>query len=556
MTQSTKPLTPGERNRLERFLLPLPHEISVEEVAVVAPEDVSVKTDVRTGNVVENGVERWERFFKEKTGVSPRGKGFVVRFGILDENGEVAGRRVHSAGRLNALPNNDQAYVIEPDGETGLIVAGLHENGVLHGIATLCQILETCPAGNTLSIPLVSVVDWPDLAERGFWHMPLNHLPWLTSMKINHFHCTTYFTVAPDGTPVPAMTTNIKDKATSTGWASPFETARRHAANVVPGIGHLDFWKAVCSGFADRFPELIGKGERARAGMFERTGARALCASNPKLVDVLASLMETIASWGVPEVCVWASEYPGAQCECARCIEEGQFQAEVRSILTAWGRARARNPALKLRIFFGAGGFAVGEKWFPDYPPKAVDEILARLPDGVRLEVSNGIPEETLAAFSARGGWVSRYYVAVLSFWNRFAAGDIQKRMQLFHAKRYHGACQYFQQYYWDDIRGALDFQLCAVAEYAWNVNGRSPIEFAEAWATRRGFDHPAQFGQWVYTMTERGVAKDIMEKFLNANPQVKQTLDQSYRFAGDNGSESKRLIGSGPKETGTGKEG
>jgi hypothetical protein len=369
--------------------------------------------------------------------------------------------------------------------------------------------------------------------------MPLNQLPWLASMKINRFHCTTYFGVTPDGTPVPTMRTNIRDTTASAKWSSPFETARAHAAQVIPGIGHLDFWEADCPGFADRYPELIGKGERAKAGGFRRTGARALCASNPKLADILASLMGSIASWGVPEVCVWVSEYPGAQCECANCLKEGQFQAEVRSILTAWRRTRERVTDLKLRIFFGAGGFAPGKKWYPDYPAEAVEKILAGLPEDVRLEVSNGVPEEALVEYAAQGGWVGRYYVAVLSFWNRFAAGDIQKRMQHFLSKRYRGAYQYFQDYYWNDVRGALDFQLCAVAEYAWNAHGRSPIEFAEAWATRRGCCHPEQFGQWVFTMTERGVAKDIMEKFLSANPDVKEELDKCYRFEEQNGSES-----------------
>ena len=532
-TGNVTTLTSAEKRRLERSLLPLPHEFAVEERIVLAPKDVGVRTNRNPGSVIENGVGRLQRLFKDRTGISPEGNGFVIRVGVLDENGEVAGKAINNAGRLKQLPNRDQAYLIERHGVTELIVAGLHDNGVFHGITTLCQLLEATPPGRGVSIPLVSLVDWPDFSERGFWHMPLNHVPWLATMKMNHFHCTTHFEARSGGKLVPAMTTNIRDPEASAKWAVPFETARVHAAKVVPGIGHLDFWEPNCPGLADHYPELIGKGERAKAGLFAQTGARTPCASNPKLTDVLASLMASIASWGVSEVCAWASEYPGGQCECAKCVEEGQFQAEVRSILTAWRRTREEFPDLKLRIFFGAGGFAPGEKWFPNYPAGAADEIIASLPDEVRLGVSNGFDERTLSEFAARGGWVSRYYVAVLSFWNRFAAGDIQQRMQFFHSKGYRGVSQYFQDYYWDDVRGALDFQLCALAEYSWNTTGRSPVEFAEAWAARRGYDHPEAFGQWVTMMTERGVAKDIMEEFLTANPSAKETLEERYRFVG-----------------------
>ena len=40
-----------------------------------------------------------------------------------------------------------------------------------------------------------------------------------------------------------------------------------------------------------------------------------------------------------------------------------------------------------------------------------------------------------------------------------------------------------------------------ALAEYAWNLNGRSEKEFAIAWATREGYREPEKVGEWAELM-------------------------------------------------------
>ena len=140
--------------------------------------------------------------------------------------------------------------------------------------------------------------------------------------------------------------------------------------------------------------------------------------------------MATFASRGASEIYVWTSEYPGGQCECDRCMKEGQFQAETRSAVAAWRHVRRTHPDLKLLLFFGAGGFTPGDKWFPDYPPRAIDEILAMLPKEVRMCVSMGIRDDVLEDFSARGGLVTRCFIVSLSVWDYFACANIRDRMQ------------------------------------------------------------------------------------------------------------------------------
>jgi hypothetical protein len=45
-------------------------------------------------------------------------------------------------------------------------------------------------------------------------------------------------------------------------------------------------------------------------------------------------------------------------------------------------------------------------------------------------------------------------------------------------------------------------FPLSALAEWSWNVNGRTPRQFAEAWARCAGYLQPVRFADWVEAMT------------------------------------------------------
>ena len=512
----------SETEEMKRHLLPLPHEISVEHKVVLPPGDIGIKLRNNAGNAERHAIAQLRRLFKEKADVEATGDKFEILAGIIDSDGTLDGIKPEHVERLKKVPNNEQAYLIQPVEENRLILGALNEKGVFHGVRTLCQLIEADISQEAVSIPLVSVLDWPDFDDRGFWHMPLKEIPWLASMKINQFHCTTYFKVVSDNKLEPQMATYIQnDSAAEKQWSMPFVKARSHGVEVVPGIIHMDFWERRCAGFASTYPEMVGKGERAKGGFFETKGFRLPCASNPRLVETLTEIMTTIASWGASDVYVWMSEYPG-QCECEKCMKEGQFQAEARSAVTAWRNARKKYPDLKLRIFFGAGGYTPGDKWVPDYPERAVDEILATMPKEVRMCVSTGIRDDVLEDYAVQGGLVTRCFIVSLSFWDYFSCEKIRNRMQRLHAKQVHGVSQYFEGWV-EDVKGTLDLQLSALAEYSWNTNGRSIKEFAASWATRHGYKHPLEFGEWLLVMSRMVGESSSMDKFIWSGSWLKE---------------------------------
>ena len=85
---------------------------------------------------------------------------FNLRLTVLPDDSE-----------LLALPNADQAYRIRPV-ENGLELAGTTGVGVLYAARTLAQLVRVGIADQgpaEVEMPLATILDWPDLAERGEW---------------------------------------------------------------------------------------------------------------------------------------------------------------------------------------------------------------------------------------------------------------------------------------------------------------------------------------------------------------------------------------------------
>jgi hypothetical protein len=486
-----------------RELLPLPQEISVRQVQRLQPGAVTIRGRAGAAGLERSAAAAVVELFRSKTGMPPTGAGFEIVIGLLDAANRLDGIDVPQAARLHAVPNRDQAYVVQPVGTDRLVVAALADRGLYYGTRTLSQWLESHLSPDLAEIPLASVVDWPDLEERGFWHMPVSLVPWLASMKMNRFFVIHHFAVDSAGIR-PFATYNEIDEDLRKDWTPPYERARSYAAEVVPGPTHMDFWEARCPGYKEAFPRLIGQGEAAKDPFtFGRSfNQRVPCASHPDMVKILTAVLTELAAQKAAEVMVWMSEFPTAGCECEVCRKEGQFRAEARVTLAAWQEAKKTYPDLRVSLFFGRGGFLPP----PDrrYPDAEIRDIVAALPAGVALRASMGCdgPDgRLLAEFAANGARIARCNIVALS--SAFRSEDIRSRLAGIVAEKYIGAWQFTPGGYADSgsCRRLYNFRICALAEYAWNTDGRNAREFAEAWAGRQGFGDPAGFLAWIDAM-------------------------------------------------------
>lgn len=488
-----------------RELLPLPHELSIAQVQKLAPSRIGVCGRPNAAGLEQIAVSNVISLFRTKTGANPDGREFEILIGLVDNAGKLLDIDV-TYNRLKSAPNSEQAYVIHPAGSNRLIVAALDARGLYYGTRTLSQWLERHLTPERAEIPLAEIVDWPDLEERGFWHMPASQIPWLASLKMNRFFLAIGFSV--DAAGVHPDAPDILARQFGPEWSSPFEHAREYAAELVRGTSHYDYWEKNKPGYVKFYPELPGKGEAAWNPASRAAGGqqRVPCASNPDLGEILTVVMTNLAAQKASEVMIWMSEYPAAHCECAACVQTGQYVAEVKAALAAWEAAKKSYPRLQLSVFFGRGGLASSKHPLPPrYPDEEIKKIMAMLPPEVAMRPSMGCDGQDgrlLADFAARGRRISR--MNVVSLTSDYRSEHVRRRISQILADKYIGAWQFTPgagNGNPDEFYSQYRYQLCALAEYSWNASGRTANEFAEAWACRQGYADPAGFVGWIAAM-------------------------------------------------------
>jgi hypothetical protein len=484
-----------------RHLLPLPHEIAIEGVVECRPAQVGIRVAESAGELEIAAAAELRQLFAERGGAEPsENQEFTIFLGVVDSSdGRLDGVQV-DVERLRDLPNSSQAYAILPEGRKRLLLYALNGKGVSYAARTLYQLLEPVlsPQKLTVTIPLLCVLDWPDIEERGLWNFPdpVEWIPWMASLKLNYGKMTSTDLVAVQ-----------KD---APGAAS-IDSARQEAArlrgfNYIPYIVHLNFLHD--TGIFHVYPELAGKGDGALAGRYfahkEGNQHRAPCASQPLLVQLIAEWMDSIATQGGLEISCWLSERP-CQCECDTCLPVGQFVLETRAFLAAWRRARERHPELAIRIFSSTTTTQSDHRILAELPPEVKFERacatgMERVPHLPRDLLANPL----LDGCAAEGRWIASYDVP-LGVYGRVDTPEFKLPHHSAHRirdfvgqlirRRYSGA--YGMMAWATQGKQTCGFNICALAEWSWNLGGRNERDFALAWATREGYENPEAVADW-----------------------------------------------------------
>ena len=478
-------VTEAQRKEWLRRLIPLPHEIAIMHKLDLAASEVRVRFLEGAGKIEAHAAGQVAMALGVTATTQRSGDGFEILIGVCDAQGKLADTIVPDAGRLATLPNRQQAYVIRPVGESQLVLAALDEKGVYYASQTLRQLLEHGRRGDRITIPLVSVTDWPDIEERGLWgclEWATLDLPAMAAHKMNlaELH-ETQLKVLPDG------------RGTATFDVPNLDAARLSAMKIVPIITHFD--RMETTGLFEIIPELKGKPDPSHPSSGKVKAFP--CASQPKFVDVLADWLTDLANCkGVDKVCVWLSEHP-VQCGCESCQKSGQYVQEARAVVAAWKRVRQKKPSFGLRILLTQGSYSTNDKVIAEIP----ESVGITYYDGSRTYDSTRRPMiyPLLEQLAAKGRWLGCY--PQLTAWWRIVcpwSGPqfIKARMTEFAGKKLRCVCGYATPAY-----HLYDFNLTAAAEWSWNAEGRSEREFAAAWATQRGLGDPELVADWADTL-------------------------------------------------------
>ncbi len=403
--------------------------------------------------------------------------------------------------RLRALPNADQAYLIHPEQNPGpqarVYVVGNTTVGLLYGARTLAQLwrLQSAapPANTPRELPLAQILDWPDLAERGLWGDVERFTPWLAQWKINLIETRMRFDA--DGTPFSYFLTNA--------------AARQAAADgfhLAPFFGHPDKILSF-AGFL-RTPA----GRQAWPGVLAENEP-VLCFSSTNTIRLLAAWMDAafrqlrqIDPSVQPTVSMRTTETRNpTPCGCAQCRQRTVYENETAAFLEAFRQAQSNWPDAFLRINLSQGTFKYDDRIIAQVKKAGGGRVgLVFYNSGLTYRVKREpMLYPLLEQYAAAGNWLSAVPVLSPNWFTIFpwtGPSFVQSRLQECVDKHLQSITAYFVPSVW-----YYQFNAMALAEWGWNAGGRTPEEFARAYAAAAGIPDPELFAKWAVLAGEAG---------------------------------------------------
>ncbi|MDX9979747.1 MAG: glycoside hydrolase family 20 zincin-like fold domain-containing protein, partial [Lentisphaeria bacterium] len=242
-------VAPREQADWLRRVIPLPKEASIPAKLPVPAGEVKL-TLLDDSPAGRQALAQIREVFLRKAGSEGTGTQVELVLGLLDPAGKVAEWSVPDAARLAELPNADQAYVIRPLDNGRIVLAARTSAGLYYAALTYAQLLETAFRGDTVSLPLATVTDWPDLAERGLWGgSSVRDIEWMATRKMNVIEFHSPHSVEADGVAKATVSDAVLGRC------------RAHGVKASPIISHINHLGS--RGVYTAFPELRGQGKKA-----------------------------------------------------------------------------------------------------------------------------------------------------------------------------------------------------------------------------------------------------------------------------------------------------
>jgi len=452
-----------------RHLVPLPKSIKITGRETVPRGAVEVVPDF--GNDLLT-IQAAKELREATAGRSePAKEAFKIRMQIGGEESEL----------LSRLKNSDQAYRILPVGDGEIRLVALTPNGLYYAAKTLQQLVRARASKDSITMPIVEVVDWPDMAKRGLWGADnYECLKWLGDRKMNIMEQISGIGVDDQGKPFARVRPGRETLVTE---------GPLYGIEFAPVILHLE--QVGRLGVFEHFPHFKGKTEHPGA----------MCYSQPGVVDLIAEWMVQLAR--VPTVTTldcWLTENLHGQsgCQCDKCKDRKWQVLEIRAVLAAWKKAKQRlGRDFTLRITTSEATEPENLAVFAELPPEVQVTYYHSLftYNNRRMQIIPGYVAEE----ARKGRWmgVIPNLCSHTGYWEPYTGADfVHYRMNEFVEKGLSGLVGYVTpgvHYY--------EFNTEAAAEWSWNAKGRSPREFAVSYAVRRGLKDPEKFADWVETV-------------------------------------------------------
>lgn len=539
-------------------LIPLPKEITVDSSVKVRADRIEVEDFTPTEPRAETALWLLRTF---AAGGHPETAEVTFSLHLTGKSREVP---EEIAARLSGLPNAEQAYAIvsRKEGREILLIANDAE-GLLYAVRTMLHLVgyagkDANPAME-FEIPWASVVDWPDMKDRGSYcslgsfDSYEKDFNWIAKWKLNYVNRGVSTVIDNAYSPNDEMFKTYEPIVAN---------ASRYRRMVIDGayagvrlyieLPHIEQLAFCAHGplnarndpAMEKYLPVLARQDPEKE--FDPY-LSAFSMSNPATIDLLATWIEKIAeiTGGYNNrINIFLSE-GRTYChdDMRKSMEEKGFYdhyvTEFEAVMEAMRRVREKYPWLKYDIVLSQGC----------RPPDTRERIFKMVPEDVgviyydgNLTYTSGKDEiifpllEEFAQNGKRAGvlptithactavvpWTGLYYIKFRC--NEFVDKSLQTVMVFLQPDRYH-----------------CELELMALAEWSWNAKGRTPGEFAEAYATVTKIAEPEVFSRWALKVSNAGwlLADSSFLSSISRNPA--QGLNANQVF-GDNLYKSKDI--------------
>ncbi|MGC8862532.1 MAG: hypothetical protein ACP5R5_07125 [Armatimonadota bacterium] len=462
-----EPISQCEEIDWIRYTVPLPKSIHITGKALVSKGSVSVIAPPGQDLVVDQAVDELNWLLGGPCTGQPE---FTIRL-------ELGGPE---SAKLRTLKNSNQAYSIVPAGESELRLSALAPPGLYYAAKTLQQLAAARSTADRLFIPILSVTDWPDLEDRGLWGSDnFANIEWLADRKMNWMEqISDQFVDMKTGEPVARLKGDREPLITQ---------APQRAIKFVPVILHLE--QSSNKGPIQRYPQI--KGKSLHQGV--------MCYSQPKTVEIISEWIAQLASLPhVDEVDVWMSENLGGVkgCQCRLCAAKqvDPMVLEARAIVRAWRMAQSRlGRQIGLRLLTSEATEDFNTTIISELPP----EVKVIYYHSLKTYTCDKRPmmPDYLVEFAKHGRWIATCpnVSAIVGYVQPFESAQFVRYRA---AELVRNGAGGVLGYATPLIR-VCRYNVEALAEYTWNLNGRSTREFAFSWAVRNGIKDPEKFADF-----------------------------------------------------------
>ena len=456
-----------------RYMVPLPKSITITGKVEVPPSQVAIVFQGESGLLTEQTLKELQETIGTPD-VPAAAHAFTLNLQVGGAESEP----------LKELKNADQAYRIFAPGKSkqALHLVALSSHGLYYAAKTLQQLIAAKKTEPAVTMPILEVTDWPDMAVRGLWGTDnYLHLRWLADRKMNICEQISVVGIDENGKPFA----RIQDQR------DPLLTEAPHyGIDFTPVIPHLEKASQFSKLF-ESYPELKGKSEHPGV----------MCYSQPGVADIIAGWMADLVSLPhVTSLDCWMTEnlLGKTSCQCDQCKDQEWTVLEARAIVAAWKKAQQQlGRPFTLRVLTAQGTEYGNPQVFADLPPEVQRSYYHS------LLTYNAMKRPQLRHYlsleAAKGRWVG--VVPTLSA----ACGQcepftgaafVDYRMTEYVDKGMSGLIGYAtpRVHY-------CGFNVEAAAEWTWNNKGRSTREFAFSYAVRQGYQDPKKFAEWSETI-------------------------------------------------------